>query len=485
MNSIRTHLTLSHLVLALIVLVLMGILLNSMVRSYLLNEARRTLNSQGRSIAQLFAMEIILRGQRPFLVIDERLRVWSRAVTAMINTDFVVLSAAGELLVPSDAIELPEDPQQRVSMEPVDRALQSGEIQSTEWKTPDGDPLVAVFVPIQLHPDTPPVGIVIQFQKVTAATRAAADLRQIMMQTGGVALILALALSLIFARRISRPAEELSEVARALGRGELQRRAPEGYVREFSQLATQINEMARDLSQLLARRQAFTATISHEIRTPVTSIRGFIQAINDGVISEEEQGPYLETILKETHRIERLLDDLLQLERLEAGQMSMQLDWISCRELLNRAVARAAPRAAQSNIEVHLVDPGPLEIWGDEERLDQVLGNLMDNALSFAEPGGSIEIGGGLESEKDATAGATFWVADDGPGIAEEDLPHIFDRFYQAPTARREGVGLGLAISREIVNLHGGRISGQNRPGGGAVFRFTIPGSRRRDEASP
>ncbi len=484
MNNIRTHLTLSHLVLVLIVLVLVGVLFNSMVRSYLLNEARKTLNLQGQNIAQLFAMEILLRGQRSSLVIDERLRVWSRAVTAMVNTDFVVLSASGDMLVDSDAIELPEEPERRLSMEPVARALESGEMQSTEWRTPEGDPLVAVFVPIHLHPESPPVGMVIQFQKVTAATRAAADVLQIMIQTGAVALILALVLSMVFARRISRPAEELSEVARALGRGELERRAPEGYVREFSQLAKQINEMAQDLSQFLKKRQAFTATISHEIRTPVTSIRGFIQAINDGVISEDQQGPYLETILEETHRIERLLDDLLQLERLEAGQMSMQFDWIYGTDLLDRAVARTAPRAAQMGTDVRSVDPGGLEIWGDEERLDQVLGNLMDNALSFAGPNGSIQIGGELEHATDETRGAVFWVADDGPGIPEEDLPHIFERFYQSPTTRGEGVGLGLAITREIVHLHGGNITGENQPDGGAIFRFTIPSSRLREPRS-
>lgn len=164
--------------------------------------------------------------------------------------------------------------------------------------------------------------------------------------------------------------------------------------------------------------------------------------------------------------------------------MSMQFDWIACTQWLNRAVDRAAPRAAQMDTRLRVQDPGALQIWGDEERLDQVLGNLMDNALSFAAPGGSIEIGGELKSGDDQTGGAVFWVADDGPGIPEEDLPHIFDRFYQASTSRKEGVGLGLAITREIVNLHGGEIVGQNRPGGGAEFRFTIPTSRLREHRS-
>lgn len=477
MNTIRTHLTASHLVIALIVLVLVSILFSSLVRTYLLNEARETLTVQGSTMARLFSTEILLRGMRSPMFVDERLRVWSRAVSSMINADFVVMSTAGEMLVPSEDIHLPDSPQERLDMEPVRRVLETGEIQGDEWRTPDGDPLVAVFVPIEIQENVPPVGVVILFQTVTAATTAAHDLRHMILQTGAVALVLALILSLIFAQRISRPAEELSDVARALGRGELDRRASEGYVWEFSQLARRINEMARQLSDFLARRRAFTAAISHEIRTPVTSIRGFVHAIRDGVISPENQEQYLDTILDETRRIERLLEDLLQLERLEARQLSMQFDWIPARQLLKRAADRAAPRLEANGIRLKSVMDERLLVWADEERVDQVLGNLVDNALRYAS--GTVELGVRSEEEEAHRRTALFWIADDGPGIAEEDLPHIFDRFYQASDRVSKGVGLGLAISREIINLHGGCIWAENKQDGGAVLQFTIPNTRK------
>lgn len=477
MNTIRAHLTASHLVLACIVLLLVSILFSSLVRTYLLNEARETLTVQGSTMASLFATEILLRGVRSPMFFDERLRVWSRAVSSMINADFVVISAAGEMLVPSEDIHLPEAPEERLDMVPIRRALETGEIQGDEWRTPDGDPLVAVFVPIEIQEEIPPVGVVILFQTVTAATTAARDLRHMILQTGAVALVLALILSLIFAQRISRPAEELSDVARALGRGELDRRAPEGYVWEFSQLSRRINEMAHQLSEFLARRRAFTAAISHEIRTPVTSIRGFVRAIRDGVISPEDQEQYLDTILDETRRIERLLEDLLQLERLEARQLSMQFEWIPARQLLKRATSRAATRVEAGDIQLKSVVDEGLMVWADEERVDQVLGNLVDNALRYAT--GCLQLGVRVEEEEGQRRTAVFWVADDGPGIAEEDLPHIFDRFYQASDKVSKGVGLGLAISREIIHLHGGRIWVENRRGGGAVLYFTLPNTRK------
>ena len=391
----------------------------------------------------------------------------------MINAEFIVLSRQGDLLVASLRPEIAEDPEALLDEEPIQKALDTGSVQSTQWRDQEGELFVSVFVPILISPDDPPQGVVALFQPIAAATQAAQDILRIVIQTAGIALVLAILASFLFARRISRPAEELSDVARALGRGDLSQRAGTHYAREFAQLAEQINEMAEQIRDLLQRRTHFSAMISHEIRTPVTSIKGFVQAIQDGIIPPEEQSDYLDAVLDETRRIERLLGDLLQLERLEAGQMPLEFDWIPAERLLKEATARAAARAREQDVTLKTTPSDVIfDLWGDEERLHQVFGNLIDNAIRFSPAGAEIEVGAHIDTSHDR---AQLWVADEGPGIPDQALDRIFERFYRVPkTAGDEGAGLGLAISKQIINKHGGTLWAENRTTGGAIFYFQI-----------
>ena len=484
MGNIRNLITASYMALAVVILVLLGFLINGMVQSHFLGEAQRNLMRQGENIARLFATEMHLRGFRsPASLMDERLRLWSRTVTAMIESDFIVLSTRGDILAASQMIPLPDDASERLALDPIARTLQTREPQTDQWESAEGEPLVVGVFPITLHGNRSPVAVLIAFQEVTVATGAARDVGRIVMQTAVVALLLAFGLSLVLGRRVSRPIEELSEVARALGRGEMDRRAPEKYADEFAHLARRMNQMAEQLSAIMEERRAFTASISHELRTPVTSIKGFVQALRDGLIGAEEQDQYLDTVLAETRRIERLLDDLLQLQRLEAGQLSMHYEWVPARSLVERAGARVTAALGERTILVSTVDKtGGAEIWVDEERIDQVLGSLLDNAARHAPCDSTVQVGACLDSDPEDEIRMLFWVADEGPGLAEDQTEIIFDRFYRGEDRSHEGMGLGLAISREIIHEHGGTIWAHNRPGGGAIFRFTI--NRVRDGAS-
>ena len=473
MRTIRTQLTLSYVGLAALIILTTFLLLGGLLRSYLLAEARASLLSRGQNMARMLTMEMLARGPR--MRHDEGIQSWIRITAAAADVDFIVLAPSGEPVAYSLSPAILEDPVALADEGPFRSALESGEVQSVDWTGAAGDPMVAVFVPIIARAGEDIQGVVALFQPVGAVTEAANDLRNIVLQTSALALVLAIGAGLLLARRISRPAEELSDLARTLGRGELHHRSGGKYAGEFAQLAEQMDEMAEQLEELLRSRTLFAALISHEIRTPITTVRGFTQAIKDGVVAPGDQEPYLQTILEETRRIERLLGDLLQLERLEAGQLPLEPDWVAVSDLLDDAAERLAPRARERNVNVEVARaPGDLEAWVDGERIAQVLGNLLDNALRHAPDGGRIRIAAHPGDDEVLLA-----VSDDGPGFREEEMSRVFDRFYRASHSEG-GVGLGLAISREIVERHGGSIRASNIPGGGARVEFSLPRVRNR-----
>jgi len=222
-------------------------------------------------------------------------------------------------------------------------------------------------------------------------------------------------------------------------------------------------------------RRDFVANVSHELRTPLTAIRGYVEAIAEGDASTEEHKRFLDIILRHTLRMERLVKDLLRLARLDAGQET--LDVVSCdtRALVQGVVAdlAAAAEPRGQRVEV-IVGPGAGTLRGDPAKLHDALRNLVANAIIYAPEGSTIRVEAASEG-----ADVTLAVSDEGPGIPEEDLARVFERFYRVDKSRARdpgGTGLGLAIVKHLVTLHGGRVAAENRPQGGARFTIALPG---------
>ncbi|MCL6448453.1 MAG: cell wall metabolism sensor histidine kinase WalK [Armatimonadetes bacterium] len=229
---------------------------------------------------------------------------------------------------------------------------------------------------------------------------------------------------------------------------------------------------ARKLEQL---RRDFIADVSHEIRTPLTSIQGFTEALLDEVTADKAvQAEYLKVIHQESLRLGRLLNELLDLARLESGKVRWDLNPIDVPELFAGVLLKLKPQIEEKSLCVEQeIPPGFPALPGNEERIEQVLINLVQNAIRFSPPGGMIKMQASFSGEE-----ATISVSDQGPGIPEEDLPHIWERFYRVEKSRSRalgGTGLGLAIVRQIVELHGGKVSVSSREGAGSTFSFTLP----------
>ncbi len=316
----------------------------------------------------------------------------------------------------------------------------------------------------------------------------------------GVAVTLAVYLS----RRITRPIAALSAAAEALGRGEaLPGRAARTNIAEVEQLAETLERAAgllrersaerdralEERAQLLAREQAaraeaeaanrgkdeFLAVLSHELRTPLNAMLGWVRMLRSGRLDAVQVEHGLEVIDRNTTLQARLINDLLDVSRIVAGKLQLELRPVNLGEIARHVVESFSRDAAGRGIELRAsLDLGAGTVRGDAVRLQQILGNLLSNALKFTPPGGSVRVRLGQAGDR-----ARLAVADSGEGIAPDVLPHIFDRFRQADSTsarRRGGLGLGLAIVRHLVELHGGSIRAESEgPGRGATFTVELP----------
>jgi two-component system sensor histidine kinase BaeS len=276
--------------------------------------------------------------------------------------------------------------------------------------------------------------------------------------------ILAAALSFVVARSIVRPVRRVAEASRALAAGETPTPLPEEGASELASLAQAFNEMASQLAASRESERNFLLSVSHELKTPLTAIRGYAEGLGEGAFSSEEAS---RTILVEARRLERLVRDLLDLARMNRHEFSVSREPVDLAEVARQAVARHEAAAAEFG--VALTAEGE-ESWaeGDADRLLQVASNLIENALRETPPGGTVTVG--------AQSGRLV-VSDTGPGLDPEDVPHAFDRFFLYDKYGRErhvGSGLGLAIVKQLTEAMGGTVSVESLPGAGATFTVAL-----------
>jgi signal transduction histidine kinase len=274
-------------------------------------------------------------------------------------------------------------------------------------------------------------------------------------------------------RRFTRPIKQADEAARRIAAGELSTRLaepPSSQTDELADLFRAVNSMAGSLQRSKAVEQEFLLSISHDLRTPLTSIRGYAEAISDGATTDPTWAAGV--ILKESRRLERLVADLLDLAKLQARSFSLRLQPVDLAAVAADAVAGFASEFADAGLELTLDAPQQQMITADRDRLAQVLANLLDNARKFARSQVRVAV-------RFVDGVTLLWVDDDGSGIAERDRPHVFERLYrtsQEPLRAENSSGLGLAIVAELVSAMGGSAAAEEAPGGGArlVIRFPL-----------
>jgi two-component system OmpR family sensor kinase len=285
-----------------------------------------------------------------------------------------------------------------------------------------------------------------------------------------LALILSILLAFWISRWVSAPLQRLAAAARSLSTADFQPVPLEG-PGEVQAVGRAFNEMGQRLGASQRSQRDFIANVSHDLKTPLTSIQGYAQAILDGATDSTTAA---QVISVEAGRMHRMLVNLLDLARLEAGMLDYERLPLDLGDLLRAQVVKVGPQAQRSQVDLQLDLAGepPLWVTGDADRLSQVFANLLDNALKFTPAGGQVQV-----AALAAKGWAVVRLADSGPGIPEAELERVFERFYQVDKARsggERGAGLGLAIARQIVQAHGGTIQAAHRGPGEAGCIFTV-----------
>ncbi len=288
---------------------------------------------------------------------------------------------------------------------------------------------------------------------------------------GAISAAIALGLARLMARGMTQPIRDMAAAANRLSRGEYGERVPVESRDEIGQLAETFNRMATELESLERLRRDLVANVSHELKTPIAALRAHLENLLDGV--EEPRRETLQVMLEQSERLTRLVEELLDLSRLESGGVTLTMEPVALTPLV-RQVGREIQIARGEGVVFRNEVPGDLPpVRADRERLHQVLFNLLDNAFRFTPPGGSVTV-----SAARVNALCEVTVDDTGPGIPEEHLPFVFERFYRVDSARSRGdggTGIGLTIVRSVVEAHGGHIWAERREEGGSRFRFELP----------
>lgn len=337
-----------------------------------------------------------------------------------------------------------------------------------------GAPTLTVGAPV--YRGDAVVGAVLVHDAVEGIRQAAEAGVRVMLISGTVALALAAALGALLSGAFARPLLRMQAAALRMMGGDYQSRTGVRRRDEIGKLAAALDELGERLEaarQAAGRQEAlrneFLANVAHELRTPVTVLRGSLEALCDGVVTQEAQvADYHRRMLGETVALQRLVNDLMELSRLQNGEFAIQRAPLSLGDALGDALRAAEQLARAKGVRIRRTLPdAPVTVEGDYMRLRQMFLVVLDNAVKFSPEGGEVEV--------TLTEGAVT-VRDHGPGIPPEELPLIFDRFHTARTEQnRQGSGLGLAIARQIAGRHGMRLVAESEPGQGACFRFLWP----------
>jgi len=342
---------------------------------------------------------------------------------------------------------------------------------TSESENSFGTPVLTVGMPVIVYGDT--IGAVLVHKKLSDLTGAMVNMYSRIIFAALVAAIVAVVLLYFLANNILKPLKKVTEATAQLARGNFDVRLDVDSKDEIGELSRTFNSVAKDLGKYENTRRSFVANVSHELRSPLTSMQGLVQGILDGTIQKDQQDYYLGVVLDETRRLNFLINDLLDLSQIESGKLDFKIAKTDINELIRRCLITFESKISAKNIDVAVeIKDEKQFVLADENRIKQVLLNLIDNAVKFTPEGGVIKI---YTSESPASMFVN--VNNSGGIIPEEDLPYVFERFYKTDkshTRTQEGTGLGLSIVKKILDGHGQNIWVKSAENEGTTFTFTL-----------
>jgi signal transduction histidine kinase len=474
-NSLRIRLVAAFVLIIAITLLTAGLTLYARLGSYRDDLTQSTLQQVA---APVYYNLTLYPGQaQRGGVLREELAAYLRVQAEDSNLILLLIDGSGQAIVDDGAHPELND-ETFIVPPPPERGPNFESLPQQEYTLSEGDRILYVIVPMPRAFRTSPAsihGILVALPDSTGRD-VFRDLFPRLLLAGTVGLAAATLAALLLSASIFGPLSRVRGAIRAIAGGDYRQRVPETGPHEVRSLASNVNTMAGSVQASQRTLREFLANVGHELKTPLTSIRGFAGAMSDGTLSTDaERQRALRVIDAESRRVLHLVEELLDLSRIESGQQEMKLAPVSLPDLLAHVAEVFSMRAEETGVSLVVVSAPSVVLSADFDRLEQVLGNLLDNAFRHARTGGRIELGASAPR-----AGLVeLYVADDGDGIPPADLPHVFDRLYRGEIGGpgRPGSGLGLTISREIARAHGGELRAESPPAGGARFTLTLPTS--------
>ena len=506
-RTIRTRLTFSHLAVIVVAMLLSGYLLLSLLERYFMEAMEESLVAQARITAQALIPGALAEGPPVEEQAAAYNTVWQQRVgdisiqaenvaplvettplgdvdltyladaslelSSQLDTRIRILDGQGVVLVDSLQVGQGED----LRSDPlVAQALEGQYASSTDQAGRSQEAAMHLALPVLVEGKL--VGAVYLSQPLRDVTAVLGDLRMRWLLSTAIALLLSGAVGLGLSQAIARPLRSLTAAAEAVAQGELDQQVPIRSRDELGHLSRAFNEMTARLRAARQMQTDFVANVSHELRTPLTSVKGLVETLRDGAVDDPQvRDRFLETVEGETDRLIRLVNDLLLLSRADSEALNLQRQPVNMAQLVQATVDRLAPQAEARHLvlRVETVSNGDSPLaWADRDRIEQVLLNLLDNAIKYSRPGGAVTVtvhGGRGQPVR-------VQVRDEGIGIPAEELTRIGERFYRADRARSRaggGSGLGLAIAQALVVAHGGELRLQSQEDKGTVVTFTLP----------
>ncbi len=325
------------------------------------------------------------------------------------------------------------------------------------------------------------VAVVFASASAAGLTAFLIDIFQMFVISAALVMLFSFIIIYFITSNLVRPLQEMLVATQSFAKGDFSVRVSVEGDDEVAVLASAFNSMASSMATLEQTRRSFTANVSHELKTPMTTIGGFIDGILDGTIPPEKQNHYLKIVSSEIQRLSRLVRSMLSISRIEAGEMKISPATVEITDIVTRTLFVFEKNLEEKNIEVRGLDAEKHLVEADADLIHQVVYNLIDNAVKFVNPGGYLEFGYQEEGGKTFVS-----VKNSGDGISQEEIPRLFDRFYKTDKSRsldKNGVGLGLYIVRTIVNLHGGEIFVRSQEGSYTEFIFSLPTSAQKKQS--
>ncbi|MHB1340704.1 MAG: sensor histidine kinase [Coriobacteriia bacterium] len=471
-SSIRTRLLVAFLVVALTAAAGLSAYFLQELEDFALRKLEERLHTQARLLSSMASVAYLDSGDTFSASDIDRLQRSLEDAAPYAASRMRILDSHGVAIVDSTG-DLGDEYRDRTE---VQEAL-AGDYGAATRVTDQGR--VALYVAVPILSDGQVAGVAYASSTTFSILTLLSDYRLRLLIVVVLFVALTLVLMEILARWLSRPLRELSDIAAAFAAGDHSVRVRPTGSRETRALADAFNAMGDEVQHVVVelkeeerRKSRFVSDVSHELRTPLTAIRGAAETLLEGDVPAEDERQFLATIVRESDRLARLANDLLTLQRIEGATGELPLRRIRLAEVVQRAVEGLAPLTDGRGIRVQVEGDAPT-VLGDVDRLQQVIANLVDNASRLTPRGGTVTVRLGKDDGH-----ATVQVLDEGPGIPEDALPHLFERFYRAQASRDRstgGAGLGLAIVAAIVRAHAGSIAAANRPEGGSAFTMRLP----------